>query len=304
MKILIAGASGFIGKRLIKHWAAHELVVLGRDKNKLNSIFPGLPAYEWAELANLNPTGFDAVVNLAGETINHLRWTTKIKQQILDSRIKATTALTQWCIKDKTQHVRLLSVSGLSIYGLDVRVRPKPYTEQSKITVHPDFMYQVAHDWEAAASLAEQGGIRTSIMRFAVVLDKNEGALPRMLKPFEFYVGGKIGSGLQPFAWISIDDLVRAIDFILIKRINGPINLVAPQQLTQAQFAKALARALKRPSFLSMPAFVCRLIFGEMGEQLLLNGQSVYPKVLIDHGFEFSSADIDSALQSLGVTNE
>lgn len=154
--------------------------------------------------------------------------------------------------------------------------------------------------WEKAADPAIQKGIPVTFLRFGVVLAKESGALPMLCKPVKFYLGGSIGTGKQPFSWVSIDDTIRAIDFLAGKSdITGPINIVSPQCVQQKIFSKTLASVISRPSFLKIPAFVITTVFGEMGRELILEGQHVAPKRLTDAGFKFLYPDLESALNHI-----
>lgn len=298
MRILITGGSGFIGKQLIEHWATqHELVIIGRSTVKLQQQFPTLHCCCWENLNSIAPDEIDVVVNLAGETINHLRWTPAIKQQILQSRIMATQRLVDWAISRPNPNLHFCNASALSIYGLYDTMPRSPNTETTVITSHPELLCQVATQWETCLQPLATQGIRTSQLRFAVVLNSGAGAFPRLLKPAKLGLATRFGSGKQPFAWIGSKDLIRSIDWVVTKQLTGAINCVAPQILTQNEFNTILCHHLHRPYVLKMPAGLVRLIFGQMGDELLLRGPTGSPKVLENSGFIFNTPDFSSFLE-------
>lgn len=164
----------------------------------------------------------------------------------------------------------------------------------------PDFLAKVGRQWEMATFSARDAGVRVVNMRFGVVLGNNGGVLSKLKLPYSLGLGGRLGSGQQPFPWIALPDLLNAIDFIFAnKQLQGAINFVAPQSITQQQFSQALATAMHRPALLSTPTFLIKILLGEMGETLLLNGQHVEPRVLLAAGFKFEYPDINSILHHL-----
>ena len=291
LRILIAGASGFVGQQLVRlcQQQQYSITVLGRNAAKLKQQFPTVAALDWNGLHTANPSDFDAVINLSGETINHLRWTKTIKNNILQSRIKATEALVKWVSKNPHPNLHFLSTSALSIYGLYSTMPDKSNTEQTVITHHPEFLYEVASAWERALEPLRSLNLSITIMRFAVVFGKQCGAFPKLYLAAQLGFAAKLGSGQQPFAWIAIDDLIKAIDWILQKKIIGPVNMVAPQIPTQNQLTKTMTRQLHRPYFLSCPAKILQLLLGQMADELLLNGQAATPDVLLNSGFKFDN---------------
>ncbi len=311
MKRIIAGATGFIGQHLVKRWlaAGHEIIVIGRSREKINKLFgTTVKAVTWEELAaNGQPiiAGAQAIINLAGENIGAKLWSEQRKQEILLSRTQATATLAELCASLGAQSPGLLNASAIGVYGLQPAIDkqlPPAYDESTTIdfTQTPDFLAQVGRAWELAALPAKTAGVRVIWMRFGVVLAKEGGVLPQLSLPTKLFVGGPIGSGLQAFSWITLNDLCAAIDFLLDNpHISGAINLVAPGCVTQKQLAKALGRIFYRPSFIKTPAFVFKFMFGQMAEELLLSGQNVYPKRLLELGFKFQSPDIESALKKI-----
>ena len=296
MKILIAGASGLIGQALVVAWQdQHDIVVLGRDAVKLKKVFPQQTAITWTQLQSVE--GFDVVINLAGANIGQGRWTAKRKQVILNSRVTATQQLAALCARASSPP-RLLSASAIGVYGLSAELQV--FDEQSALPTPPqDFLAEVGAAWEAALSEAEQAGVPVTKMRFGVVLARHGGALAKMLPAFKLGLGGPIGSGQQPFSWVALADVVRAITFVIeYPELTGPVNIVAPEVVTQKHFAQALGKALHRPAFFPLPAWLVKLQFGQMGEELLLNGLSVKSQKLIEAGFVFQHAALSECLKN------
>lgn len=303
MDILIAGGSGLIGTAFTKYLLDlnisqdknYHITFLGRNKYALSKLAEKLSKlhsdYEkylnyitWRELEysedNIVNTvaKFDLVMNLSGQNIGAQRWNDSFKRDVINSRVRTTKLLAKACAeanKKFNKNISFYNASAIGVYGL--ANQEQVYTESSSLNSKPtDFLAQVGQAWEEATKLASDNGVRTVILRFAVVLDWQKGALKRMLTPFKLGVGGRIGSGEQPFSWIAIEDLVRAlVTLIDNQEVSGPINLVAPKYTNQISFAKGLSGYLHRPCIAPMPAFVVKLIFGEMGEELLLNGQKV-----------------------------
>lgn len=300
MNILIAGASGFIGKQLVKYWQKeHKITVLGRDTKKLERLLPGNKAITWAELEALDPVDFDVVVNLAGETINHLFWTEAVKQRILQSRIQATQALVSFCCKNPNPHPHLhfLNASALSIYGLYDAALPISNTEKTAITLHSEFLCQVASVWEHEAEKLATCQIPLTVLRFAVVLSKEGGALPTLMLPAKLGLAAKLGNGQQPFAWIAIEDLIHAIDWIVSKKMAGAVNMVAPTLPTQDAFSKCLSGSLQRPYFLRVHASILQWVFQQMAREMLLKGQDGTPQALLESGFCFKFNELADFLK-------
>jgi uncharacterized protein len=310
MNILIAGGTGFIGTALIKHWHGdHRLTVLGRSIDKIKSHFSDLDkiaAMDWDAFKSKDTAWleeFDLVINLCGASIGDKRWSKSQKQILLSSRIEPTnklaTALAA-CVKSP----RFFSASAVGYYGLQPPVDdslPDALDEDSK-PVEPadDFLSAIGKQWEAACQPALDAGVVVSLLRFGVVLDKSGGALPKIAMPYYVCLGGPMGSGDQPLSWISLNDLIRAFDFLLAyPEVSGPINMTAVQCVKQKEFAHSLGRALHRPAFLPMPGPVVELLFGQMGRELLLSGQHVIPTRLLKAGFEFQYPDLDSALTDI-----
>jgi uncharacterized protein (TIGR01777 family) len=299
MKILISGATGFVGKHLVKRLLDdnHSLAVIGRSAEKIKAVFgETVHSVTWSELDSLAPAEFDVVINLAGENISNKRWTDAVKSRIVASRVEATRQLADWCLKSTARKPHLYNTSAIGIYGCQASA------VQTEATLTPssqasDFLSQVGQAWEQAAQAASASGLKVTVMRFAVVLDKNEGMLSKLIPSFKFGLGSIIGNGSQIISWITIDDLIAAIVFLLKhSELTGPVNLSAPNAITQQEFAKQLAAALRRPLWLRLPVPLIKLIFGQMGVELLLGTQNVYPQSLLDAGFQFTYPDLSRAL--------
>ncbi len=300
VKLLIAGASGFIGQQLVHYWQQkHTISVLGRDTKKLARLFPGNKAITWAELPALNPMDFDVVVNLAGETINHFFWTEAVKQKILQSRMQATQALVAFCCKKPNPQLHFLNASALSIYGLYTAALPITNAEKTCITQHAEFLYQVASVWEREVEKLTTCQISFTIMRFAVVLAKEGGALPKLLLPAKLALAARLGNGQQPFAWIALEDLLNAIDWLVTKKMFGAVNMVAPTLPTQDAFSKCLSEHYHKPYFLRLPASLVRLLSKQMATEILLKGQDAKPQALLESGFCFQFNTIAEYLKHL-----
>lgn len=301
MKIAISGSTGLVGSefaRLLED-NGHQAIPMLRTESSANS--DGTEIHWDPSNGRLDPEqleGLDAVVHLAGENIAARKWSSEQKERILQSRVQGTTLLAGALAKLKTPPTTFVSASAIGYYGA---VRKEPLDESSD--VGKDFLADVCKQWEECAQPAVAAGIRVVNMRIGVVLDRRGGALQKMLTPFKAGVGGKVGHGRQKMSWISNHDVVRAILFILENQeLQGPVNVVSPQPVTNVEFTKALGRVLKRPTLFPLPALAVRLIFGEMGEKTILSDLEVHPKQLLAHGFSFSHPDLDSALRySLSV---
>lgn len=303
MKILISGATGFIGYNLVQYLKKHhQIYALGRDKKKINESYPqtennNIYTINWNELNTLSPKDFDVVVNLAGETINHIFWSERIKSLILNSRIKATKELIKWCSPNKNIH--FINASALSIYGLYEQKSQNENNEETKITNHNDFLYKVAYLWEKEVKNLDTLNIKYSLARFAVVLGNNGGALEKLLLPAKLCLGAKLGTGHQPFAWVSMTDLVHAIDFIINKKIFGPVNIVSPNRKTQDEFTTELCKSINRPYLFKIPSFFIKLFLGQMGREIILKGQDAVPALLLKKGFKFKHQSLKKTLKDL-----
>lgn len=295
MKILIGGSSGLVGTALIKTFEAegHEVFRLVRHAPNSKTEVEWSPDRYSIALARIE--GFDAVLNLAGESIAEGRWTDDKKRKIRESRVKGTKLLGDAVANLTKPPQTFICASAIGYYG---NRGDEILTEAS--APGDDFLAEVCVEWEQATALAVAKGIRVVNARFGVILDLNGGALKKMLPPFRLGLGGKIGSGKQWMSWIALDDVISGLNYALNNdSVRGPINFVAPNPVTNAEFTKTLGKALSRPTLLPIPAFGVRLAFGEMGEALLLGGQRVAPKALLHAGYNFEYSTLESALRHL-----
>ena len=239
--------------------------------------------------------GTDAVVHLAGDGIASGRWTQSKKRAIKDSRVVGTRLLAETMSRLKKPPRVMVCASAIGFYG---DRGPETLTEKS--TEGSGFLAEVCQAWESATAPASQKGIRLVSLRFGIVLSPKGGALATMLFPFRMGVGGILGSGKQYMSWIALDDAIAAIAHTLDNTsLVGPVNVVAPQAVTNQEFTKTLGRVLGRPTLFPMPAFAARLVFGEMADALLLSSSRVEPSVLTKSGFHFQWSDLESALRHL-----
>jgi len=291
MKIAVTGASGLIGSALVPALEAsgHEVVQLVRRAPEGPSELAWDPAAESIDAERL--AGVDAVVNLSGATIGR-RWTAARKREILASRVDSTTLLAETLAALEPRPKVLVCAGGIGIYG---DRGDEILTEESELGT--GFLAEVGTAWEAAAEPAREAGIRVVNFRQGIVLSRKGGALARLLAPFKLGLGGRVGSGSQWWSWVSMDDLVGAYRFALEGGLEGPVNLVSPSPATNAQFVKALGRALHRPTVFPLPAVAVKTLFGEMGDAALLQGQRALPARLLEAGFTFRYAELDAAFE-------
>ncbi|MFH0768850.1 MAG: TIGR01777 family oxidoreductase [Chloroflexota bacterium] len=300
MRVLITGGSGLIGRALSANLARddNEVIILSRQPERIIGLPSGVSARWWdgctIEGWHSLADGADTIVNLAGENISSGRWTDKRKRAILQSRVNAGRAVVQ-AVKAAAHKPRIvIQASGVGYYG--------PCGDEEITEETPpghDFLAQLAAYWESSTASLESLGVRRAVIRTGVVLSIEGGALPRMVLPFRFFVGGRLGPGRQWFPWIHIADEVGAIRFLIENEAaSGPFNLAAPVPLNNAEFSRLLRHQLRRPSLMSTPAFALRLLFGEMAT-VLLDGQRAIPRRLIQLGFTFRFPEPGPALMDL-----
>ncbi|HEX3727470.1 MAG TPA: TIGR01777 family oxidoreductase [Pirellulales bacterium] len=293
MKILVSGASGLVGSSLVPTLIenGHDVARLVRERAKVsgNDVLWD-PAAGSVDPQALEP--FDAVVNLAGENIAAGRWTAKQKARIRDSRVKGTSTLSAALAQLPARDRMLINASAIGFYGS----RPHELLDEASSSGE-GFLCDVCRDWERATEPAAKAGLRVVLARFGVVLSGRGGALAKMLLPFRLGLGGKIGNGDQYMSWVALDDVVGAIVHCLhTPGLQGPINVVAPQPVTNLEFTKTLGSVLKRPTVFPLPALVARVLLGQMADELLLASQRVAPKRLESSGYEFRYAQLAAAL--------
>ena len=293
MRIAITGASGLIGRRLLKNLAAagHSLRVLSRHAG--TNLPPGVRLSVWDSTRGEPPAeslqDVDAVVHLAGEPVAQ-RWTAHARQAIRESRVTGTRNLVQALAKLPKKPEVLVCASAVGYYG----DRGDEILNESS-SPGGDYLAQLCVDWEKEAQSAEASGIRVVRVRTGLVLDARGGALPRMLPPFRMGLGGKLGSGQHWMSWIHLEDLAALFQFALANPVSGPLNGVAPNPVINAGFTRALAAAVHRPAIFPVPAFALRLLFGEMAE-ILLASQRALPQAAEAAGFRFRYPELAPAL--------
>ena len=294
MKVLIAGATGLVGTALKRSFGKKGIDVSDLVRTAANI---GLPEVEWhpnkGEIDAVALEGFDAVINLAGESIAEGRWTEEKKKRIRDSRIQGTNLLSETLAKLSTPPRVLLCASATGFYGN----RGDEFLDEDSAP-GKGFLADVCREWEEATRAASDGGIRVVNLRFGPIFSAEGGMLSKLLTPFRLGVGGKVGSGKQYISWIAMDDVVGAVNFALDhEELRGPVNVVTPNAVTNLEFTKTLGKVLSRPTFFAVPEFASRLAFGEMADEMLLASQRVEPKRLVEAKYQFRYPVLESALR-------
>ena len=300
MKILITGGTGLIGsniaKALIAEYHNINITILTRNAS-LTKNFSSIQIKYIDGFNNLD-NDYKVIINLAGEPINKGRWTDNKKARILSSRIDITKKLIEYISKLEKKPELLISGSAIGFYGSH---ETQIFNEDSK-AADDGFTHQLCQGWENIANEAKDYGVRVVNLRTGIVLAKEGGILKEMLLPFKLALGCQIGDGKAWMSWIHIKDLCNIIMYIINnKNIEGPVNGVAPNPLQNREFSKSLAKALNRPMFLTMPSFIVKIMFGEMGETLLLNGQRVLPNKITKAGYSFEFDNLKKALDDLFI---
>lgn len=293
MHILITGGSGFLGTALIQCLLQdqHSITVTSRHPEQFPLSHALLTV---TTLKKLESIGYaDIVINLAGAGIADKRWTEQRKSDLLQSRLQTTQALINWFKQLAVKPQQFLSGSAIGWYGPhDHNIINESSTAQASFT------HELCQQWEHCALQAQDLGISTSLLRTGVVLDQSGGMIQRLKPIYQLGLGGKIGSGQQWMSWITREDWINAVLFLIQHPLSGPVNLVAPTPVTQAQFAKDFAQALHRPAWLPMPTFMAKLAFGEMSH-LFLDSQRIIPERLNQAGFKFQQPNLPQALNRI-----
>lgn len=302
MRIAVTGGSGFIGRRLVAHLLERgdEVLVLSRRPEQARRVLGASPNLKLLEYDPYQPQawasaleGYEAIVNLAGEPLASSRWTEAKKREIRRSRVETTQALVQALASLQQKPRVLLSSSAVGYYGS--HPEGDPLTEADP--PGQGFLAEVCQAWEAAARPAEELGIRLAILRTGIVLGPDGGALAQMLAPFQFFLGGPIGSGKQWVSWIHRDDWVSLACFLL-QQGSGVFNATAPNPVQMEEFCCTLGQVLARPSWLPVPAPALELLLGEAA-QVVLTGQKVIPQAALQLGFTFQYPHLKEALRQL-----
>lgn len=310
MKILVTGATGTIGRPLCAHLLSSGYAVAALTRNKETAfekvharshivqwdLSPSTPKMENFELNDWTKQcgEIDAVINLAGEPLVGKRWSKAQKDRLYYSRINATRAIVTAIQEKRIKPHTLLNASAIGYYDYDSE---KSFTEDDG--PGSSYLSKLCEDWEAEAKKAESYGVRVVQLRTGIVLSRDGGTIKQMLPAFKMFLGGYFGNGSYAFSWIHIEDVIRAISFILEnKEINGPINIVSPNHSTNKEFVKAVGKALGRPAVLSIPYFAVWLRFGEMAD-ILYNSQIIKPHRLLEKGFSFRYSDLSKAVDNI-----
>lgn len=304
MKVVVTGATGFVGSRLVERLQqeGHQVLVLTRNVEKARRVFPP-SAFPKIEIVGYTPlesgawqnqiSGCDGVVNLAGAPIAESRWTTERKQEILDSRKIGTQKIVEAIAQAESKPSVLVNSSAIGYYGTSETAR---FDETSP--PGQDFLAQVCQAWEAEAEKVKQAGTRLVILRTGIVLGQG-GAIAKMLLPFQLFAGGPLGTGKQWFSWVHIDDLVNLIISTLTQsEMSGVFNATAPQPVRMSELCHALGQVLNRPSWLPVPAFALEALLGDAAK-VVLEGQQVLPERTQTSGFQYQYVNVEQALKSV-----
>jgi uncharacterized protein (TIGR01777 family) len=308
MRIIIAGGTGFLGSPLAEVYAeeGHDVRVLtrglpaGESRHDSGTGVPGVTRVGWRPDGQSGAWAFaldgaNAVINLAGEGIGDRRWTPQRKAVLRDSRILPTRSLATAITGASAPPPVFISASGVGYYGTggaDTKTETSPAGD--------DFLAQLCEDWEAEARRIKDPGTRVVTIRSGLVLERTGGALAKMMTPFRFFAGGRMGSGRQCMSWIHRIDWIEMIRWIVeVPSVTGPVNVTAPAPVTNREFARALGRAMRRPALLPAPSLALKLMLGEMADPLVLSGQRAIPQCALAHGFHFRYPEIDLAFRGI-----
>lgn len=299
MRIVIAGGSGFVGTKLTEVLIneGHEILILTRKKMVNDNAITYVQWLQQDTYPEQEIGEVDAFINLAGVSINDGRWTTDHQKQIYESRMTATDELLRIMSTLPKKPSVLINASAIGVYPAS---ETAIYTEKSP-EIANDFLAKTVYDWEQRAATIQRDNIRVVFVRFGVVLGKDEGALPLMVLPYKFFAGGTVGSGEQWLSWVHVEDVARAIAFVITnENIRGPVNVTSPFPKRMKYFGRTIGAVLRRPHWLPVPSFAMKLALGKKSA-LVLTGQHVLPEVLTENGFEFSFSSLENALEDLLV---
>jgi uncharacterized protein (TIGR01777 family) len=296
MRIAITGATGMIGSRLTTFLLAqgHEIAVITRRSSyhqPQTTVITWDPALNYIEAEKLE--GFDVIIHLAGANVGEY-WSAAYKKSILESRVLSTRLLCETLSRVVSKPKLLISASAIGYYGN----HPPEEVLDEKSPSGEGFLPDVCRQWEAETAPASQAGIRVVLMRLGVVLSQGGGALAKMWTPFQWGFGGVLGRGQQMMSWVALDEIPFVLGYLIKNdRISGAVNVVSPHAVSNAQFTKILGQVMHRPTVLPVPGFAIRWLFGEMGQNLLLEGAHVQPRRLQEGGYQFRFADLKEALE-------
>jgi uncharacterized protein (TIGR01777 family) len=301
MRIVITGATGFIGRALCERLRVdHEIIALSRDAGRaVGSLgdlarvvqWDGRTAGDWVSQAD----GAAAIINLAGENVASGRWTRTRKERILRSRIDSSGAVVEAIGKMRSRPKVVIQASATGYYRSGGDEELDEGSEAGS-----GFLADVCRRWESSAEDISALGVRSVVTRMGVVLGTGGGALVRLLRPFRFYLGGHVGSGRQWFAWISLEDVTAAVRFLVENEdLRGVFNLTSPEPVTMREFCRVLGGVIGRPAWTAVPGFVLRAALGQMADEMLLRGQKVLPRRLLEAGFEFKYPQLEHALTAI-----
>lgn len=298
MKVAITGATGLIGKKIVKKLIERgdQVLVLTRSVEKTKGLFSAnVDLVEWdikSKDLHTNLEGVDAVIHLAGENVMGKRWNAGHKKKILESRVLGTRSIVDAIYKMDNRPKVLVGASAVGYYG-----NSEIQVDESS-TVGAGFLADVVKAWEDETAKVELLNVRRVNVRIGIVLDKNDGALGKLLTPFRFFVGGPLGSGKQWFPWVHVDDVVDLFLFSLDNNINGVLNAVSPEIVRMNVFCKILGKVMKRPYLFNVPEFILKLVVGEAAE-VILSGANVTPNRTIELGYKFRYPKLQSALEEI-----
>ena len=300
MKILIFGATGFIGRNLIRVLSSenYELKLVSRNIKKAEQIFLNkakIQAWNYTDENKLSEliSNNDVVINLAGESISGKLWTKKQKQRILNSRVDLAEKISRALNKAKNKPKQIIQSSAIGYYGNDTVAVCDESSNKGD-----GFLSDVCERWESALQIQDHS-VRKVIIRTGVVLGGDSGMMPKLLFPIKYFMGSVFGKGDNMVSWIHVNDLVNAIEYLIRNGSSGVYNLTAPNPISSKDMNRAIAKRLKRPLWFRIPKFILKIIFGEMADELLLANQNVLPKRLLKTSFRFRFSKIEDAIQDI-----